>query len=128
MFRASGVIAAPVGDIGAPQYRIAREWVPSLRLKCSTPGFDRNDGPSGVCVKGARAAAAVIVSLIPGRAAVVPRRHQRCWRVRNLAASFAAQHQHIQRFTRVCASAVECPDSRSEADRGAVAPEPKEWS
>ena len=81
----------------------------------------------GVCVKGARAAAAVIVSLT-GRAAVVPQRHQRRWHARDLAPSFAAQHRHIRRFTRERASNVERPESQSEANRGAVAPAPKDWS
>jgi hypothetical protein len=80
------------------------------------------------CLKGASSAAAVIGSLIPGLAAVVPQRHQRCWRARDLGASFTAQYRHIQRFTRTCASTFERPDSRSEANRGAVAPEPKERS
>ena len=128
MLRASAVIAAPVGDIGAPPYRIARAGVPSVRLKCSTPRFNRSDGPSGLCVKEAGSAGAVIVSLIPGRAAVVPQRHQRYWRARNLAPSLAAQHRRIQRLIRAFASDVERPGSRSEANRGAVAPEPKEWS
>ena len=124
MPRASAVIAGPLGDIGALPYPIARAGVLSVRLKCSTPRFNRSDGPSGLCVKEAGSAGAVIVSLIPGRAAVVP---QRCWRARNLASSLAAQHRRIHRFSRACASAVERPDSRSEANRGAVAPEPKEW-
>jgi hypothetical protein len=79
-------------------------------------------------MKGADSPAAVIVSLIPGRAAVVPRRHQQCWRARNLGPSFAAQYRHISRFTRACAFAVERPGPRSEANRGAVALEPKDWS
>jgi len=42
-------------------------------------------------VKGARSAAAVIVDVISGRAALVPQWYQQCWRARNLAESFAAQ-------------------------------------
>jgi cyclopropane fatty-acyl-phospholipid synthase-like methyltransferase len=42
-------------------------------------------------------------------------------------ASFGAQHRRIG-FTRACASAVERPYARPEANRGAVAPEPKESS
>jgi hypothetical protein len=78
-------------------------------------------------MQGAGSAGAVIVSLIPGRAAVAPLRHQRCRRAGNLGASFGAQHRRIG-LTRACASAVERPYARPEANRGAVAPEPKESS
>jgi hypothetical protein len=126
--RVARVIAAPAGNLGAPRRHIARQYVAWLRLKCSTSRFDRSDGPSGTCLKGAGCPAAVIVSLIPGRAAVGAQRPQRCRRARNLVSSFAAQSRHIQRSTRACASADERPDARSEANRGAMAPEPKEWS
>jgi hypothetical protein len=79
-------------------------------------------------MKGAGSPAAVIVSIIPAQLAVVTQRHQRCWHARNLAPSLATQHRLVQRLTRACASAAERPGSRSEANRGAVAPEPKEWS
>ena len=85
--------------------------------KCSTPRFDRSDGPSRACLKGAGSSAAVIVGLIPGRAALLPQRHQQCWRARNLDPSFAAQFRRIQGFSRACASAIERPDRRSEANR-----------
>jgi len=123
---ASRVIAAPVGGIGAPRCPVARQSVSSIRLKCSTPRFDRSDGPSRASLKGAGSPAAVIVGLIPGRAAVVPRRRQRYSRTRNLGSSFSVQFRHIQLFVRPCASAVDRPDAGSEASRGAVAPEPKE--
>jgi hypothetical protein len=70
------VIAAPVGDIGAPRRLNGRAYVSSVRLNCSTPRFDRSDGPPGACLKGAGSPAAEIVSLIPGQAAVVRQRRQ----------------------------------------------------
>jgi hypothetical protein len=66
------LIAAPTGDVGAPRWPTAREYVRSVRLACSTSGFDRSEGPVGVCVEGARLAAAVIVDLIPAPTALVP--------------------------------------------------------
>ena len=128
MRRAPAVIAALVDDIGAPRRLIAREYVSPLHVKCSTPRFDRSDGPSGACLREAGSAAALSGSLIPGRAEVVLQWYRQCWRARNPDPSFAAQFRRIQRFSRACAPAIERADSRSEADRGAVAPEPKEWS
>jgi hypothetical protein len=122
------LVAAAVGDIGASRWLIACECVSSVRLKCSTPRSDRSDGPSRACLRGAGSAAAVIVGLISGRARLLPQRHQQCWRARNLDPTFAAQFQRIQGFSRTSLSVIERPDRRSEATRGAVAPEPKEWS
>jgi hypothetical protein len=124
---ASMVIAAPAGGIGAPRWLIAREYVSSVGLECSTPRFDKSDGPFGERLKGAGSPAAVIGSLIARQAAVVPQRHQQYWCAGNLGPSFAAQFRRIQRFTRLGASTAERPDERSAANRGAVAPEPKEW-
>jgi hypothetical protein len=77
--------------------------------------------------EGARRAAAVIVDLISGRAALVPQGYQQCRRTRNLAESFAAQRRRVG-FTRARASVIPRPDAQSEANRGAAAPQPKEWS
>ena len=122
----SKVIAAPVGAIGAPRRLIARQCVLSVHLKGSTPRVDRRDGPSGACLKGAGSPVAVIIGLVPGQVAVVQQRRQQFWRAHNLDPSFATQYRRIH-FTRAFASAVVCPESRSEANRGAAAPEPEEW-
>lgn len=120
------VIAAPVGAIGAPRCLIVRQSVLSMHLKCSTPSVDRRDGPFGACLKGAGSPVAVIIGLLPGQVVVVQQQRQRFWRGPNLDPSFATQYRRIH-FTRAFASAVVCPESRSEANRGAAAPEPEEW-
>lgn len=127
MLNASRVIAAPVGDIGVPRRRIGRAYVWSVRLNCSTPRFDRSDGPPGACLKGAGSPAAVIVSLIPGQAAVVQQRRQqyRC------AISVRAARLDFDVFNASVVHArapFNAPTHRRRPTRGAVAPEPKEWS
>lgn len=127
MLSASRVIAAPVGDIGAPRRLIGRAHVLSVRLNCSTPRFDRSDGPHGACLKGAGSPAAVIVSLIPGLATVVQTAPAILVRRRSRSEPSDSISTYST-LSRAFASAVQRPNSQSEANRGAVAPEPKEWS
>jgi hypothetical protein len=96
-------------DIGAPRRLIACACVPSVRLNCSIPRFDRSDGHLGWASKGAGSPAAVI-----------PPRHERSWCSSDFDSGFAAQNNRFN------ASLIARKRFNSQSEVNAE-PEPKEW-
>lgn len=128
MLSASGMITAPIGDIGAPQRYIATASVPSIRLNWSIPRFDRSDGSYGASIEGGRLSRreSSSASLPGGRQSYRGGTNHAGEPAISVRASRLNTAATNARSLRV--SAIQRPDSRSEFDRGAAAPEPEEWS